>query len=48
MTPKWELYAYDDGKEGTDDAPPEELKLTPEANNKYVNVYVMLPRGSKM
>ena len=48
LTPEWELYEDDDGQEGTDDAPPKELEPTPEANDNYVNVKIMLPCGSKM
>ena len=48
LTPEWEIYEDNDGQEGTDDTPPEELEPTPEANSNYVNVDIMLPRGSKM
>ena len=48
LTPEWELFENDDGQEGTVDAPPKELEPTPKANNNYVNVDIMLPRGSKM
>ena len=48
VTPEWELYKDDDEQEGTADAPPEYIKPTPEANNNYVNVNIMFPRGSKI
>ena len=48
MTPEWDLYEDDDRQEGTADAPPEELEPTPESNDNYVNVEIMLPRGSEM
>ena len=48
LTPEWELYEDDNGQKGTADAPPEELKRTPEVNNKYVNADIMLTRGSEM
>ena len=45
LTPECELYTDDYGQEGTADAPPEDLEPTPKANNNYVNVNIMLPRG---
>ena len=48
LTPEWELYEYDDEQEGTVDAPPKELETTPDVNDNYVNVEIMLPRGSEM
>ena len=48
MTPEWEIYKEDDGKEGTSDAPPEDLEPTSEANDDYVNVNIMLSLGSEM
>ena len=43
LNPELELYTDDDGKTGTDDASPEELEPTPEANSNYVNNDIMLP-----
>ena len=48
LNPEWELYVDDDGQEGTADAPPEELEITPKENDNYVNISIMLPRGSVM
>ena len=46
LTPKWELYKYEYGQEGTADASPEELEPTPKENYNYVNANIMIPRGS--
>ena len=48
LTPERELFEDDDGKEGTDVAPTKEIEPTPNANNNYVKVDIMLPSGSEM
>ena len=48
LTPEWDIYKDDNRQEVTADANPEEIEPTPEVNNNYVNVNIMLPHGSDM
>ena len=48
LTPEWEMYDDDDGKEGIHNAPAIEIEPTPEAGDSYVNVNIMLPRGDSV
>ena len=48
LTPEWELYEDEDGQECYNYAPPEYHKPTPEANDNYANVNIMLLGGREI
>ena len=47
LTPTYEYY-YDDHQDAAPDAPPENLTPTPEIGDNYLNIELMLPRGSTL
>ena len=49
LTPSWEKYADDDPTSDLPEAPAQDLDpVTPEINDSYLNVDIMLPRGDTM
>ena len=47
LTPTFEFYD-DDHQDTAPDAPPENLKTTPEIGDNYLNMELMLPRGGTL
>ena len=47
LTPTYEYYD-DDHQDTTPDAPPEQLTPTPEIEDNYLNMELMLPRGGTL
>ena len=47
LTPTFEYY-NDDNQDTTPDAPPENLTPTPEIEENYLNMELMLPRGGTL
>ena len=47
LTPTYEYYDYDH-QDATPNTPPEQLTLTPEIGDNYLNMELMLPRGGTL